>query len=214
MSDTTSKNLLPENVEPTAGSNRGTGILIVAFVLAVSLGVQKIGGAGRVMGDRGNNFSALVYAPYVDEAEAEAMQARSPAEKQFDRGAAIYRIRCSGCHQSKGEGSPSQGAPPLDGSEWVTQKGPGVLVRIVNNGLSGPIEVKGKPWSQGVMEPVGANLTEDEVADLLTYIRNAWSNSATPVDSAEVTEVREAIGDRGAKWTAQELEAASVGQGK
>ncbi len=207
MSDTTSKNPLPENVEPTAGSSRETGNLVVAFVLALSLGVYKIGGTGRVIGDKGNNFSALVYAPYVAEAEAEAMQVRSLEEKQFDRGAAIYKVRCSGCHQSQGEGSPSQGAPPLDGSEWVTQKGSGVLVRIVNNGLSGPIEVKGKLWSQGVMEPVGASLADDQVADLLTYIRNAWSNSAAPVDSAEVAEIREAIGDREAKWTAQELEA-------
>ncbi len=214
MSDPAAKNLLPENVEPTAGSNGMTGVLIVAFVLAVYVGVQVIGGTGRLIGDAGNNFSALVYAPYVDEAQAEAMQARSPAEKQFDRGAAIYKIRCSGCHQSKGEGSPSQGAPPLDGSEWVTQKGPGVLVRILNNGLSGPIEVKGKPWSQGVMEPVGASLTDDEVADLLTYIRNAWSNSGAPVNSDKVTEVREAIDDRGAKWTAQELEAFSTGESK
>jgi len=207
MSDTTSKNPLPENVEPTAGSSRETGILVVAFALAISLGVHKIGGTGRVIGDKSNNFSALVYAPYVAEAEAEAMQARSLEEKQFDRGAAIYKVRCSGCHQSQGEGSTSQGAPPLDGSEWVTQKGPGVLVRIVNNGLSGPIQVKGKSWSQGVMEPVGASLADDQVADLLTYIRNAWSNSAASVDSAEVAEIREAIGDREAKWTAQELEA-------
>ncbi len=245
MSDTTSKNLLPENVEPTAGSNGKTGILIVAFALAVYVGVQvtgfadtfsKVRRAGNVVLESGgstigpfgpaieaveaaaavvgNSFPALVYAPYIDEAEAEAMQARSPAEKQFDRGAAIYRIRCSGCHQSKGEGSPSLGAPPLDASEWVTQKGSGVLVRIVNNGLSGPIEVKGKPWSQGVMEPVGASLTDDEVADLLTYIRNAWSNNGAPVDSDEVAKVREAIGDRGTKWTAQELEAASGGEGQ
>jgi len=57
------------------------------------------------------------------------------------------------------------------------------------------------------MEPVGASLADDQVADLLTYIRNAWSNSAASVDSAEVAEIREAIGDREAKWTAQELEA-------
>ena len=245
MSDTTFKNLLPENVEPTAGSNGKTGILIIAFALAVYVGVQVTGFAdtfskarragnvvlesgGSTIGPfgptieaveaaavvMGNSFPALVYAPYIDEAEAEAIQARSPAEKQFDRGAAIYRIRCSGCHQSKGEGSPSQGAPPLDGSEWVTQKGPGVLVGIVNNGLSGAIVVKGKTWSQGVMSDVGASLTDDELADLLMYIRNAWSNSGAPVDSAEVAEIRESIGDRDKAWTAQELEAFTTGESK
>ena len=45
-------------------------------------------------------------------------------------------------------------------------------------------------------------------------IRNAWSNSGAPVDSAEVTEIREDIGDRGAKWTAQELKAFSTGESK
>jgi len=207
MSDRTAKNMLPENVEPTAGSNGMRGALIVAFALAVYVGYRETGGLD-------NNFSALVYAPYTDEAEAEAMQARSPAEKQFDRGAVTYRRICSGCHQPNGQGQLSLHYPPLDGSDWVIQKGPSVLVRIVNNGLSGPIEVKDKIWSQGVMEPVGASLTDDEVADLLTYIRNAWSNSGAPVDSTEVTEIREDIGDRGEKWTAQELEAFSTGESK
>ena len=89
-----------------------------------------------------------------------------------------------------------------------------MLVRIVNNGLSGPIKVKDKEYGKGVMEPVGANLTDDEMADLLTYIRNAWSNSSVSVDSTEVAEIRETIGDRGAKWTAQELEAFFTGESK
>ncbi len=200
MSDRTAKNMLPENVEPTAGSNGMRGALIVAFALAVYVGYRETGGLD-------NNFSALVYAPYTDEAEAEAMQVRSPVEKQFDRGAVTYRRICSGCHLSNGQGQQNLHYPPLDGSDWVIQKGPSVLVRIVNNGLSGDITVKNEQYGKGVMEPVGASLTDDEVADLLTYIRDAWSNSATPVKPEKVNEVRKKIGDREAKWTVKDLKA-------
>jgi mono/diheme cytochrome c family protein len=57
------------------------------------------------------------------------------------------------------------------------------------------------------MPNVGANLSDKEVADVLTYIRNAWSNTGGPVAPEKVASVREEISGRGTTpWTAPELE--------
>ena len=211
MSQAAAKNPPPENADPTAGAAAIPLGLIIAFVLVAFAGFIR----SNIAESAGSNFPALVYAPYTDVAQAAAMQTRSPAEKQFDRGATVYLAQCAICHQSNGAGSGELNVPPLDGSEWVAAAGPDRLIRIVQHGLSGSITVKGKEWS-GVMPNVGAPLTDEQVADVLSYIRNSWSNSGTHVDPAKVAEVREAIADRGAtkSWTAGELEQVEIGSGE
>ncbi len=193
-------NPLPENAEPTTGSVTMPFGLVIVFALVTYVGCN--------ITDRADgSFSALVYAPYTDVAETDAMQAKSPMELQVERGAAVYKRICSNCHQPSGGGSQGQGAPPLDGSEWVTAEGPERMIRIVNNGLTGPVDVKGQTWASGAMPNVGANLSDKEVADVLTYIRNAWSNTGGPVAPEKVASVREEISGRGTiPWTAPELE--------
>jgi mono/diheme cytochrome c family protein len=211
MSQAADKKPLPENAEPTAGATAITPGLMIAFVLVAFVGFIRSNIAESAQSD----FPALVYAPYTDVAQSAAMQTRSPDEKQFDRGAAVYQTICSDCHQSNGAGSVEKNAPPLDGSEWVTAAGPDRLIRIVQHGLSGPVTVKGKVWSAGVMPSVGAPLTDEQVADVLSYIRNSWSNSSTHIHPDKVAEVREAIADRGATpWTVVELEEVNLDAGE
>ena len=94
--------------------------------------------------------------------------------------------------------------PPLDGSKWVTGS-PEVLTRIVLNGLQGPIEVKGDKYGLVPMVPtIWKDWSDSDIAAVLSYIRNAWSNEASEVDAASVTDIRAESGERG-PWTVEEL---------
>lgn len=116
---------------------------------------------------------------------------------------------CFSCHQPNGQGLAGQ-FPPLAGSDWVMgdkEK----LIKISLYGLMGPIQVNGVDYN-GVMVPPGippGSLTDKQVADVLTYIRNDWGNSATAVTPNEVASVRANIKDRAPMqmWTAAELNA-------
>ncbi len=86
------------------------------------------------------------------------------------KGEGIYQKTCAACHQRDGMGKPGV-APTLVGSEWVLAPGGDRLVRIVLNGLSGPITVQGREWNLP-MPPWRENLDDDAVAVVLNYIRS------------------------------------------
>jgi mono/diheme cytochrome c family protein len=80
---------------------------------------------------------------------------------------------------------------------------PDKIIRIVTQGLNGPIDVVGNKWQ---LEMPGLPIFDDEqVAGILTYIRREWEHTATPVAPSFVTSVRAAIKDRTKPWTAEEL---------
>ncbi len=117
---------------------------------------------------------------------------------------------CIACHQATGLGVPNQ-YPPLSKSEYVL--GPASrLSRILLYGLQGPVEVAGAKFN-GNMPNFGDKLKDDQIADLLTYIRQDWGNTATVVDAASVAAAREATKGRSTPMTAEEL-AAVVGEDK
>ena len=92
-------------------------------------------------------------------------------------GGAIFAANCAACHQPSGEGLPGV-FPPLDGSEWV-HGSPKVLANIVLHGIDGDITVKGNKY-HGQM-PSFAQLSDGELAGVLSYIRGAWTNKSEPV---------------------------------
>ena len=97
---------------------------------------------------------------------------------------------CITCHQPTGAGL-SGAFPPLAESEWVT--GPVEnLIRIQLRGLSGPIEVKGITYNN-VMAPM-ASQTDEQVAAVLTYIRNSFGNEASAVTPEMVAKYRDEVG--------------------
>jgi putative membrane-bound dehydrogenase-like protein len=117
------------------------------------------------------------------------------------RGTEIYGLTCVACHQPTGAGM--EGAfPPLDGSDWVTGD-PSVPIRIVIGGMQGPVTVSGKEYNS-VMPP-HLDLDDQKISDVLTFVRQSWSNDAAPVTPAEVKEVRAKYKDRTTPWTAKEL---------
>lgn len=100
-------------------------------------------------------------------------------------------IVCGACHGQNGEGTAA--GPPLAGSEWVN--GPVEnLIRIQLRGLQGPITVKGQTYNfPAPMAPL-AYQTDEQIAAVLTYVRNSFGNSAPAVTAAQVTALRSEVG--------------------
>ena len=79
----------------------------------------------------------------------------------------------------------------------------GVLIKIVMHGLAGPTKVQGKDYGLVPMPPMG--LDDQQLAEVLTFIRSAYGNQAPAVKVEQVKAVREATKGRTAPWTATEL---------
>jgi len=108
-------------------------------------------------------------------------------------GAEVYarESHCATCHQADGQGLPNL-YPPIDGSLWTTGNEER-LTRLVLDGMHGTIEVKGKRYSSPPLPPMTGfrHLLDDkEIAAVLTYVRNSWSNRAAPIDEPYVAAMR------------------------
>lgn len=132
---------------------------------------------------------------------------------QIDSGKEVYMKAATGggmcftCHQVNGQGLDGQ-FPPLAGSDWVLGE-KDRLIKISMYGLMGEIEVNGVKYNN-VMAPPGippGSLTDDQIANVLTYIRNEWGNSASAISAEEVARVRASLEGRPAMqmFTAAEL---------
>lgn len=91
--------------------------------------------------------------------------------ESYKRGKAVYNDFCVTCHLANGKGI-AGAFPPLDGSNWLTEKRT-ESISAVKHGLKGLIEVNGEEYNS-VMVDLG--LTDQEVADVMNYINNSWSN--------------------------------------
>lgn len=150
-----------------------------------------------------------VYAPYHSMAELLVYQPKIEGlEGVLQHGRTIFDGNCALCHNPDGMGKPGQ-APPMVGSEWVASP-PNRLIRIPQNGLAGPIHLKGGVWNQAPqMAPMGAGLSDADLAAVLTYIRNSWGNKAAEITPEQVHAVRAQadVATRSQPWTPQELDA-------
>ncbi|MGV3503849.1 MAG: DUF7133 domain-containing protein [Adhaeribacter sp.] len=141
-----------------------------------------------------------------------ALYSRDPKAlaKAFPRGAAIFASSCQTCHGADGDGVKGL-APPLNRSQWVTGDKK-KLISIVLYGLTGPVEVNGHlykaPEINGDMPGIGYSqeFKNEEVAQLLTFIRKSWRNSADVVTAAEVSQMRQKLKGRQKAFTVAELQ--------
>ncbi|HET7537772.1 MAG TPA: cytochrome c [Candidatus Didemnitutus sp.] len=122
-------------------------------------------------------------------------------------GKRVFSTTCIACHQATGEGVPGV-YPPLKGSEWA-QGDEQRIIRIVLHGLNGPITVEGKDFNNA-MASLGGVLKDDQIANVLTYVRQEWGNNAPPVSVETVTKVRAETAGRTGPWTVDELK--KIGQ--
>jgi nitrite reductase (NO-forming) len=124
--------------------------------------------------------------PGAGAAVAAAVGAGATKEQQAEAGKVLFQGTCSTCHQVDGKGV--EGVfPPLAGSDFLMAD-KARSIGIVVNGLSGAVTVNGKEYAS-VMPPM-SQLNDDEVANILTYVRNAWGNVGDVVTAAEVAAVR------------------------
>jgi len=119
----------------------------------------------------------------------------------FEKGKTIYATLCAACHQPHGFGLDGL-APPLVDSEWVLGK-PDILARIVMHGLAGPVKVSGRTYNLAM--PPLPQLTDEDIAGVLTYLRREWEHNGSAVESKFVTNIREKEKGRLMMWTEQEL---------
>ncbi len=144
-----------------------------------------------------------------EERKEEIIQTRFTGIQQelFIKGKEIYAREgyCMTCHQSGGTGLPPSGFPPLKKTRWVTGS-EDRLIKLVLKGMMGKIEVLGHNYPGHVpMTPFEGMLNDDEVASVLTYIRNSFGNEGTAIMPEKVKAVREEIKDKKGFYSPEEL---------
>jgi len=187
----------PQEIDPTAGSARAP---VWLFVLVALLAFWGMG----FLDNHGGGFDPLVYKPYKSRKELEEDQPRS-GNDAFRKGQKVFDAYCFLCHQATGKGLPNQ-YPPLAGSDWVQAKDPGRLIRLVLDGIQGTITVNGQQFNSA-MPPWKENLTDEDIASVLTYIRGnqEWGNSASQVTPDQVKAIRAKMAGRSTAWSPDEL---------
>ena len=106
--------------------------------------------------------------------------------EQIEAGKVLFNGTCSTCHQSEGQGIPSV-FPPLAGSDFLLAD-KRRSIEIALNGKTGKVTVKGQDYNS-VMPPM-SQLNDDEIANILTFVRNSWGNRGDAVKADEVKAMR------------------------
>ena len=175
---------------PAGGAGRGAGLRLNREPAALT----ALAGRDDDFGKRATSVLARVSWPGKP-GEAAAVTPLTPEEQsRFDAGQEVYRNVCQACHQPDGRGQDKL-APSLIGS-MLALAPPEIPARILLNGKEGAI---------GLMPPIGAALTDAQLASVLTYIRREWGNTGTPVDAPLMKTVRTLTAGRARPWTDAEL---------
>ncbi len=133
---------------------------------------------------------ASLKAQVAEEIQSNPKIAGLTKEIQFEKGKAVYMQTCFVCHQVEGQGVPGQ-IPPLAKSDFLAKLTKEDYIRGVLMGRTGAIVVNGQTYN-GIMIPMNY-LSDEHVANVLTYVRNSFGNSGEAVTVAEVTRVRKEV---------------------
>jgi nitrite reductase (NO-forming)/hydroxylamine reductase len=155
-------------------------VLLALTALAINACTQESGG----------DQSA---SPASDTVVHDAEVASGDMGEVMARGESVYLGNCAACHQQAGQGLPGA-FPPLAQSDFLTGNRKEVMQAALF-GLSGPITVNGVDYN-GVMPSMGY-LSDQELADALTYVFSSWGNSGAAVSVAEVAALRAELGEAG-----------------
>jgi nitrite reductase (NO-forming) len=168
-----------------------------------ALGMLKVDGPQNMLVYSGKEVDAVYLGKQAPESLAEQkameeLQGRMKAaittdpkiaglskEIHMEKGKRVYLQTCFACHQPNGAGLPPV-FPPLAKSDFLMADKTRAISAVVK-GLAGPINVNGQDYN-GVMPPV--MLTEEQVADVVTYVRNSWGNEGDIVTVEEVKKLR------------------------
>jgi mono/diheme cytochrome c family protein len=122
-----------------------------------------------------------------------------PDSAAMSRGAAIYSDACASCHLENGSGQPRY-FPPLGHNAVVQQTDPTTLEHLILGGTQIGTSA-GRPTAL-TMPSFAWKLTDAEIADVATYIRNSWGNQASPVSADRVSDMRKRLGLEQLRFTA------------
>lgn len=152
-------------------------------------------------------FRPILFLSSILTLSSSAVAQDTPSAEVLSQGQQTYMQVCFACHQPTGLGLPNM-FPPLANSDWVAAPKPDRLIRMVLHGMTGPIKINGQPFTTPapLMPPQGAALTDEQIASVLSYVRNSFGNQASMVTADEVKAIREAEKARTAMWTEAELE--------
>lgn len=198
-----------EKREPRVGLEPLSVWLIAVYGLAIFFG-------GAYLGRFSGNFSdaSLDYPnpPKVTRPGGETGGGEQAAElTPVERGKKVFLANCAVCHQASGVGSPAQGYPPLAGSEFVNG-GSHRNAMIVLKGLQGPLTVKGQQYGTAVMQPWDKTLNDQKIADVLTYIRQEWGNTGSPVSAEQIAGLRKELANHPESFTEPDLKTVPADQ--
>jgi mono/diheme cytochrome c family protein len=149
--------------------------------------------------------NSIRFDPLVVSEHAKREKPGAMAQEKIPRkvlGKPVFMANCATCHQATGMGVPGA-FPPLAGSDWVAGSEERII-RIVLHGLKGPITVSGNHYDN-VMAPLGAVLKDEQIANVLSYVRSEWGNNYPEVEPETVARIRSETTGRSVNWTADEL---------
>lgn len=171
--------------------------LVGAFMLSLFVG-------GLYLAFNSGGFRSDVYESDAVNWAGGGVQAAAPVDPKVV-GKRLYSQNCIVCHQATGLGVAGQ-FPPLAGSEWVnsdTKHGENHLVLIMLHGHQGPMSVKGGSYNNAM--PQWKQLTDDQIAAILTYIRSDWGNNAPAIEASFVAGIRSEHKEQSDPWTQPQL---------
>src|ERR1700726_1247771 len=190
-----------EKREPRVGLEPLSIWLIAVYGLAVFFG-------GAYLGRYSGNFSGDGLDPPGGPPPTKKGGGPQGEQQQaeltpHDRGKKIFAANCQTCHQANGLGVPGQ-YPPLTGSEFTTG-GSHRPAMIVLKGLQGPVTVKGQKFGRAVLQPWDKTLTDQRIADVLTYERSEWGNNASPVTAEQIAALRKELANHPESYTEPDI---------
>jgi mono/diheme cytochrome c family protein len=185
----------------------------VSMWVFVACGVAMLFG-GIILSDAGTPFKyTSSFREHYKRDEAPGAGASGPKPKEAlaaysAKGAKIYSAKCNGCHgaDAKGDGA---NYPALAGSKRVLGPTEGFAM-VILNGMQGPTS-SGKTYGAGLMPPQGGGMSPEDLAGLMTYVRNSFGNSTGDIVTVEMaTKAIEISGKRekaGQPATSAEIDA-------
>jgi len=150
-----------------------------------------------------NDFN--LHPPQEPDTETPEQKEANRWAKKLSAGKKVFLANCSSCHKPNGVGEPGV-YPPLAGSDWVSTD-PALITNIILKGLKGEIKVNGETYGTTgiVMNPIA--ISDRQIANVVTYVRQAWGNEADPIEIFEddVASVREDYSEKQDQWVFEQL---------
>lgn len=140
-------------------------------------------------------------AGWGDGRQVEELAGAKASGRAASDGAVLFASLCAACHQANGQGLPGV-FPPLAGSEWVNGRD-STVAAIVLHGITGSLSVKGSTFN-GAMPAFGGQLSDEQIAAVLSFLRGQWGNHATPVTPETVAQARDAHKSRTAPFAGEQ----------